>query len=85
MRTCFLLPVGGWTTRGTTRGQQQTALTVEQAVTIVLYESYAVQSSDEDRRAMQDEYLYYKAPFEPGLKQITNNRKPNSKDYVTSN
>ncbi|MDR2138629.1 MAG: TolC family protein [Tannerella sp.] len=68
MKKCLILFVCGLICRGTAvRGQQKTKLTIEQAVRIALHESYTVQSNDEDRRAMQYEYLYYKAQFKPRL------------------
>jgi outer membrane protein TolC len=47
--------------------QRATTLTIEQAVSIALKESYTIRSNDEDRQAMQYEYLYYKAQFKPRL------------------
>ncbi|MDR0700176.1 MAG: TolC family protein [Tannerella sp.] len=67
MKICLISLVLGWMFWGTVRGQQQTTLTIEQAVNIALQKSYTVQSNDEDRKAMQYEYLYYKAQFKPRL------------------
>jgi outer membrane protein TolC len=51
----------------TVSAQQKTTLTIEQAINIALQESYTVQTNDESRKAMQFEYLYYKAMFKPRL------------------
>jgi outer membrane protein TolC len=51
----------------TLHAQLKMTLTIEQAVNIALQESYTVRSNDEDRKAMQYEYLYYKAQFKPRL------------------
>jgi outer membrane protein TolC len=47
--------------------QQARTLTIEQAISIALHDSYTIRSNDEDRQAMQYEYLYYKAQFKPRL------------------
>ena len=49
------------------RAQEKTVLTIEQAIEIALHGSYTVRSQDESRRAMQYQYLYYKAQFKPRL------------------
>jgi outer membrane protein TolC len=69
MKLNFILPIilglTIWQTK--THAQQKITLTIEQAVNIALQESYTVQSNDEDRKAMQFSYLYYKAQFKPRL------------------
>jgi outer membrane protein TolC len=67
MKTYFISLVLGLMFVGTVQGQQQTTLTIEQAINIALHESYTVQSNDEGRQAMHFEYLYYKAQFKPRL------------------
>ena len=47
--------------------QEKTLLTIEQAIDIALHGSYTVRSNDENRKAMQYQYLYYKAQFKPRL------------------
>ncbi len=49
------------------RAQEKTLLTIDQAIDIALHGSYTVRSNDENRRAMQYQYLYYKAQFKPRL------------------
>jgi outer membrane protein TolC len=72
MKIHFILTVFGlmslqWTAvaQQAPMAQQPTKLTIEQAVDIALRESYTVRSHDENRQAMQYEYLYYKAQFKP--------------------
>jgi outer membrane protein TolC len=67
MKTYLLIPFAGWMLLTTAQAQQKMTLTIEQAVDIALRESYTVQSNDENRKAMQFEYLYYKAQFKPRL------------------
>jgi outer membrane protein TolC len=52
---------------GTVQAQQKITLSIEEAVGIALKESYTVRSNDENRKAIQYEYLYYKAQFKPRL------------------
>jgi outer membrane protein TolC len=47
--------------------QEKTVLTIDRAIEIALYGSYAVRSTDEIRRASQYNYLYYKSLFKPML------------------
>ena len=67
MKTCifssvlFLLPFYPL------RAQDKTILTIDRAIDIALHGSYTVRSNDENRRAMQYQYLYYKAQFKPRL------------------
>jgi outer membrane protein TolC len=61
----FVLGLTIWQTA--VHAQQKTTLTIEQAVNIALHKSYTVQSIDENRKALQFEYLYYKAQFKPRL------------------
>ena len=49
------------------QAQEKTVLTIERAIDIALYGSYTVRSNDEDRRASQYNYLYYRAQFKPRL------------------
>ncbi|MDR1173107.1 MAG: TolC family protein, partial [Bacteroidales bacterium] len=49
------------------QAQEKTVLTIDQAIDIALYGSYTVRSNDEERQAMQYQYLYYKAQFKPKL------------------
>lgn len=51
----------------TVKAQDTIRLTFDQSVAIALNESFVIQSNDEGRRAMQFEYLYYKAQFKPRL------------------
>lgn len=67
MKLYLILPVWGLTLLQTLHAQNKTVLTIEQAVNIALHESYTVQSNDEDRKAMQFSYMYYKAQFKPRL------------------
>jgi outer membrane protein TolC len=68
MKIYLILSVLGLTIWQTAvHAQQKTTLTIEQAINIALQESYTVQSNDEDRKAMQYLYLYYKAQFKPRL------------------
>ncbi|MDR0725545.1 MAG: hypothetical protein LBF59_06010, partial [Prevotellaceae bacterium] len=61
MKLYLILPFLGLMILGKLQAQQKTTLTIEQAVNIALHESYTVQSNDENRKAMQFSYLYYKA------------------------
>jgi outer membrane protein TolC len=65
MRLYLILPVWGFMFLGRLCAQQTTTLTIEQAVNIALHESYTLRSNDENRKAMQFSYLYYKAQFKP--------------------
>lgn len=64
MKRHLILPVFGLTILPL-QAQQKTTLSIEQAVSIALHDSYTVRSNDEARQAMQYEYLYYKAQFKP--------------------
>lgn len=66
MKRYLILPVLGLTILPLW-AQEKVTLTIEQAVGIALRESYTVRSNDENRQAMQYEYLYYKAQFKPRL------------------
>jgi len=51
----------------TALAQEKTILTIEQAIDFALHGSFTVRSNDENRRAMQYQYLYYQAQFKPKL------------------
>ena len=51
----------------TAQPQQKTTLTIEQAIEIALHGSFTMRSNDENRKAMEYQYLYYKAQFKPYL------------------
>ena len=49
------------------RAQEKSILSIDRAIEIALHGSYTVRSNDEDRKAMQYQYLYYQAQFKPRL------------------
>ncbi len=64
------------------QAQEKTVLSIDQAIDIALHGSYTVRSNDENRRAMQYYYLYYKAQFKPKLD--LNLRSPSWNEEVTT-
>ena len=49
------------------QAQEKTVLTIDRAIDFALHGSFTVRSNDENRRAAQFNYLFYKAQFKPQL------------------
>ena len=67
MKTYIILPILGILLLKPVCAQQKTLLTIEQSIDIALHGSYTVRSNDDNRKAMQYQYLYYKAQFKPRM------------------
>jgi len=67
MNTNIILPVLFLLLFAPLRAQEKTVLTIDRAIDIALHGSYTVRSNDENRKAMQYQYLYYQAQFKPQL------------------